>query len=142
MRTKFLFKTNKYNGKSIVFFDGFCHLCDNFVNILLKIDKKNTLFFSPLQGKTSKELEITSDDQELKTIIFFDGKKIYKRSTAVLLIFYKLGGIWSIFIIFKLIPLFIRDFIYKVIAESRYKIFGKRNSCRLAKENERKHFLP
>ena len=97
-----MLKKNDHNGKLIVFFDGFCHLCDSFVNILLKIDKKNTLFFSPLQGKTAKDLEIITNNEVLKTIVFFDGKKIYKRSTAVLLIFYKLGGLWSILIIFKI----------------------------------------
>ena len=41
----------------------------------------------------------------------------------------EMGGVWKLFFIFIIIPNFIRDFIYKIIAKTRYKIFGRHDYC-------------
>ena len=43
--------------------------------------------------------------------------------------------------IFYLIPRFIRDFIYDMIAKYRYKILGKTDTCYMPKKDEKRLFV-
>ena len=45
------------------------------------------------------------------------------------------------FYIFKLIPAFVRDYLYKSVSKSRYKIFGRNDSCLIPKKNVKKNAL-
>ncbi len=85
--------------KKVVLFDGVCGMCNRSVNLLMSIDARNLLLFSPLQGEFAAQ-EAKEDARDLDTILFFDDGKIYKRATAVLRILSQLGGVWSIARIF------------------------------------------
>ena len=61
-------------------------------------------------------------------ILINDGKS-YLKSTAGLKVLKLLGTPWNVFYIFILIPAPIRDFVYTLVAKTRYKIFGKRENC-------------
>ena len=126
--------------KKVVLFDGVCGMCNRSVNLLMSIDARNLLLFSPLQGEFAAQ-EAKEDANDLDTILFFDDGKIYKRSTAVLRILSQLGGVWSIARIFLLVPSVVRDAVYSWIANNRYKWFGKSDACRLPTKEEREKFL-
>ena len=126
--------------KKVVLFDGVCGMCNRSVNLLMSIDARNLLLFSPLQGEFAAR-EAKEDAKDLQTIIFFDNGKIYKRSTAVVRILTQLGGVWSIARIFLLFPSILRDTVYRWIANNRYKWFGKSDACRLPTKEEREKFL-
>ena len=124
--------------KSVIIFDGVCGLCNQSVDILIKMDREKRFKYTSLQGEYVKTLDIQPD---IDSIIFYEDGTVYYKSTAILKIFQALDGIWKITAIFFLIPRFIRDFIYDIIAKYRYKIFGKMDSCRLPKEGEEKLFI-
>jgi len=126
--------------KKVVLFDGVCGMCNRSVNLLMSIDKRNLLLFSPLQGEFAAR-KAKEETEDLDTILFFDNGKIYKRSTAVLRILTQLGGVWSIARIFLLFPSIVRDAFYRWIANNRYKWFGKSDACRLPTKEEREKFL-
>ena len=42
--------------KKIIFFDGYCGLCNFFVTTVIKLDKKRMFRYAPLQGELAKEL--------------------------------------------------------------------------------------
>ena len=44
-------KTNK-----ILFFDGYCTLCNGFIDFIFRYDQKQNLLVASLQGKTAKSL--------------------------------------------------------------------------------------
>ena len=122
----------------VVIFDGFCTLCNKTIKILIKIDKEKILMYTSLQGEYIKKLNIP---QNIDSIIFYEEGVLYYKSTAVLKILRSLGGMWVLVNIFYVIPLFIRDFIYAIIAKYRYDIFGKMESCRMPTEDELALFL-
>ena len=126
--------------KKVVLFDGVCGMCNRSVNLLMSIDKGNLLLFSPLQGEFAAR-EAKEDTEDLDTILFFDNGKIYKRSTAVLRILTQLGGVWSIARIFLLFPSIVRDAVYRLIANNRYKWFGRREQCMIPSQELRERFL-
>jgi predicted DCC family thiol-disulfide oxidoreductase YuxK len=127
----------------IILFDGVCNLCNGLVNFIIKKDHKSKFKFCALQSSQGKLLlqKFNLDADEINTIVFINGDKCLQKSTAVLNIFYELGGIWKIFYIFIIIPPFIRNFVYGAIAKSRYRIFGKRNACMFPSEEIRNRFI-
>jgi predicted DCC family thiol-disulfide oxidoreductase YuxK len=127
-------------NKPILFFDGFCNLCDGLISFLIKWNK-GQFYFAPLQGQAAKIKLSTSDIEGLNTIIFLDKGIKYTQSRAVLRIFWHLGGFFKIFSFFKIVPQSISDFLYNWVSKNRYKWFGKKESCRLPTEVEKKLFL-
>ena len=127
----------------IVFFDGVCGLCDMTVTRLLKMDRRGKLKFAPLQGETARQFLEPRDIQELKSLIYFDGRGPVRASTAVVRILWQLGGIWR-FVSCNLwmIPLPLRNWGYGFVARRRYDWFGKKESCRLPQPGEMDRFLP
>ena len=118
-------------NKKIIFYDGICNMCNGFVNTVIKLDKRNQLFFSPLNGKNAKNL-LKAQGGKIKNIdsvIFYNNKKISIKSEAVIDIIKSLGSFYIIISIIKIIPSFILDGIYDLVAKNRYSWFGKKSSC-------------
>lgn len=124
----------------IVFFDGVCGLCNHFVNFLLRHDRKRKLTFSPLQGKTIQKTKAASFANE-QTIVFLQGDLLLVKSRAAIEVIAALGGVWKLSKILLIVPCFIRDFVYSLIAKHRYQWFGKTDVCRLPTSEEKPYFL-
>ena len=134
---------SNYLDKPIVFFDGECVMCNQFVDILLNIDRQGSVMIAPLQGTTAaKLLPPLPNNREEWSIFYIDRGEIFEQSDAFLNICRRLGGIWSILNLFKIIPRSIRNVIYRIIARNRYRLFGRRSTCRLPNEQEKSRFLP
>jgi len=130
------------SNRKIVFFDGVCNLCNGFINFIFKYNNNETLQVASLQGETANKYLSTQEKEVLSTVIYYrDGKK-YTQSSAVLLVFKDMGLPFNLMTIFIIIPKFIRDFIYQMIARNRYRLFGAKETCRLPTESERNRFLP
>ena len=116
---------------SILLFDGVCNLCDSLVGFVIRHDRSKKIIFSSLQSENGKSLlaQYGLPAGYLKSVVYIKENKYYTRSSAVLNILKDLGGGWSLFYGFIIIPVFIRDFLYNIIAGIRYRIFGKKISC-------------
>lgn len=128
---------------SIVLFDGVCHLCNGSVNFLLKRDKKECFLFATLQSDSGQALlkqhQLSTND--LDTVILIQQGQFYTKSTAILRVLKELGRGWQIFYVFILLPRFIRDAIYNLVAHSRYRLFGKNEQCRMPSPDIERRFL-
>lgn len=133
---------------SIIFFDGVCNLCNTFVDWLIRRDLEKKIFYAPLQGATAREkLKNISHEgrpvgEALPSVFYVKNNRTYQKSDAALHVIADLGGVWALARILVIIPKFIRDFIYDFVAKNRYQWFGKKDSCRLPSEAEKKQFLP
>lgn len=116
------------NNPSQVLYDGHCNFCVGVVDFLQKKDKQNTFEYLPLQKKEARALlkQKGIDFASLKTIYFVDGEKVHKRSKAIFSIFQKLPMPWRFLSGFRILPVFLTDAVYKLIAKYRYSLFGKR----------------
>ncbi len=65
------------------------------------------------------------------TVKLIQGHKVYDRSTAVLRIACGLRFPWPLMGIFLLIPSFMRDPVYNMVARNRKRWFGERTTCYL-----------
>ena len=126
-----------------MFFDGHCNLCNNSVDFVIKRDKKRAFRFAPLQGETAKTVlgDLNIDLEHPDSFVLSKGDKIYFRSKAALMVAKGLGFPWSLMSVFLVLPSFIRDAVYNLIARNRYKWFGRKETCRLPSPEERSLFL-
>lgn len=127
--------------ESVVYYDGNCLLCSRTVKFLIKADKKMVLKFAPQQGECFSLLKSQYPATPLASIIFFNKGKIYSKSTAVLAIIKELPYPWKIGYVTIIIPRFIRDAVYMIIARNRQHWFGESAECYLGDEKNKKRFL-
>ncbi|HLN20127.1 MAG TPA: thiol-disulfide oxidoreductase DCC family protein [Bacteroidales bacterium] len=127
----------------ILFFDGVCNLCNGLVKFIIRHDRKGTVMFSSLQSEAaSKFLSRYSFNGKIPdSVIFLSGNRIYLKSSAILQLLKVTGGLLRLFYIFRIVPRFIRDFVYDFVARNRYRVFGKRNECMIPGPDVRKRFL-
>ena len=119
---------------SVIIFDADCLLCNRFVQIVSVIDKKDSIYFTRLSGKTANY--ILSNNKSLvdvDSIIFYLNGNIYIKSDAVIRISKSLGFPYNMMSIFKIFPRSMRDIFYDFVARNRYKFFGKANKCLISK---------
>lgn len=147
----------------ILFFDGVCGLCNRFVDLMLRADKRGRYRYAPLQGETAQRLlgpQAQAGDRETgdrpldssqasgpqagdpQSFVFLEKDKRYEQSNAVLLALSGLGGTWRLISLLYVFPRPLRDFVYRIVARNRYRWFGRRDECRLPTPEERDRFLP
>ena len=127
----------------LILFDGVCNFCNFWVNFALKRDRKKKLKFTTLQGETAKQLllKYNINPTSLSSVILIDNGKAYTQSSAAIRICKYLNGGWKLFYGLMIIPKFIRDFFYNIIARNRYKWFGKKEECMMPAAELKERFL-
>jgi predicted DCC family thiol-disulfide oxidoreductase YuxK len=131
------------SARPVVFFDGVCGLCDRFVDFVLRRDPRGYFRFAPLQGQTAAQRLGAADIADLKTVVVVEGSLGYRKSAAVIHVLHGLGGFWAVIAgILWIVPRPIRDLGYSCVANNRYALFGKKETCRLPTAQERSRFLP
>lgn len=123
----------------IIFYDGLCGLCDRSVQFIIKNDKRKKFRFATLQSDFAEQ--ILGDDANADTFILFEKGKIITRSTAALRVCKILSGKLSLLYIFILVPAFIRDTFYDLIARNRYKWFGHFDECKIPTPEQKELFI-
>ena len=96
-----------------------------------------------MQGRTGQEIlkKFNLVPDSYNSLILVEGESIYTRSTGALRISRHLGGGWRLLYVFIILPKFIRDQVYNLIARNRYKWFGKKESCPIPTAELKAKFL-
>jgi predicted DCC family thiol-disulfide oxidoreductase YuxK len=128
---------------SIILFDGFCNFCNSSVNFIIKRDKKNTFKFASLQSNSGITLQkkFSLNPADMSSLILIKGEKYFTKTTAALKIARELKFPWNLLYIFIIVPPIIRNISYNIIANYRYKWFGKRDVCRIPEPELKDKFL-
>jgi predicted DCC family thiol-disulfide oxidoreductase YuxK len=135
-------KANKTENL-VLLFDGVCNLCNGLVQFVIKRDRAARFRFGALQSPAGRKFmkQFKLPVQDLETLVLVkDGKALIK-STAVLTLLRELGGFWGLFYVFIIVPVFIRDGVYDLIARSRYSIFGRTKACMIPTPDLKRRFL-
>lgn len=115
----------------LVIFDGVCNLCNGTVQFIIKRDRKKKFTFTAYQSIAGQDIlkQYGFPVTDQSTVVYVKNGIPYFKSKAVLEILRDLGCCWNFLYILIVIPPFIRDFVYDIIANSRYRVFGRRESC-------------
>ena len=126
----------------IVLFDGVCNFCDASVNFIISRDRAGVFRFARLQSVAGRELiEKYSIPADVDSVILIDNDRAFIHSDAALRIAQRLGGVWKLLSLFRIVPRPIRDWGYKLFAKNRYRLFGKKDSCMMPTPEIRERFL-
>lgn len=132
------------DDKPLIIFDGECGFCSRDVDLVLRHDKQGFFRFTPAQSPLGTALMrhygFRTDDYETSLLIENGVAHIY--SDSVLRVVELLGGVMGMTATaMRLVPRFIRDGVYRVVARNRMKIAGRRQTCRAPTPEERERFL-
>jgi len=136
--------TNFPKNKQLIIFDGVCNLCNSKVLFIIKHDKKNRFMFAPIQSESGQQIisQFNIDTAETDSILLYSHKNGLKiKSTAALQIAKLLRfpvSLWSIFLI---VPACMRNWVYDLIANNRYKWFGRNDKCMVPTSELKSKFL-
>ena len=124
-------------NKTIILFDGECAMCNNYILFVAKNDSDDNFRFLSIQNKKIIELKKTYaiEEDNISSICIIDNNKIKRKSRAVLKIVSMLKFPYNLLTVFYIIPNFLRDIIYDLVAKNRYRIFGKVDECSIVKKH-------
>lgn len=136
------------SGRSVVYYDGVCGLCNRSMRFLIDEDRDHLLYFAPLQGPTFAAVNEAIDLQQgLDSMVYIraggsNAQEVFVKSDALVQIMSDLGGLWRVVSWVRWIPRPIRNRVYDWIAKNRYRWFGQYDDCRLPTPTERTQLLP
>ena len=130
-------------GNNIILFDGVCNFCNGAVNIVIKYDKHSIFKFAAQQSIQGQALlkQHSIDNGNMDSIVLIQAGQVYFKMDAVIHICELLTGWPRLFIFLKFLPTSLRNFLYTIVANNRYRIFGKRKECIIPNNNIRARFL-
>jgi predicted DCC family thiol-disulfide oxidoreductase YuxK len=114
-------------SKIVIYYDGVCFVCSSVINALIKMDKSDILYFSPLQSKYAKSTIDTKYLENMDSVIVKKNEKIFSKSNAAFQVLKELRS--PLRFVFYFVPTFLADLIYDFIAKKRYVWFGKKEEC-------------
>jgi len=125
----------------IMFFDGECIFCSKAIQFFIKIDKEEIIRYTTLQSdegqSVMKKLNIDSD---MDSVVVIDKGEYFVKSDVTFRLLKKIGLPYSALNVLGFLPRSFRDFFYDIVANNRYKIFGKSDQC-IIPSTEQKHLF-
>ncbi|OXM13359.1 thiol-disulfide oxidoreductase DCC family protein [Paenibacillus herberti] len=110
--------------KAVALVDGTCALCSGLTRFAARRDPEKQLRFAALQSEEGQLLLKKSglDPDRRDTFVLLKNGRGYTRSSAALELMGLLHGGWPLLRMLKIVPLNLRDAVYKLIAASRHKL--------------------
>ena len=128
---------NNLKNNEVIIYDGICVLCNKYIKWVLDKDKENLFLISNLQSKFTEEKFPELRKIDSVAVIKKNGE-IVQKSKAVNHILKSINRLILLRTILKILPLSISNFFYDIVAKSRYKVFGKYESCPIIKVEKNK----
>jgi predicted DCC family thiol-disulfide oxidoreductase YuxK len=136
------------SSKTLVLYDGVCGLCNRLNQFLLKRDANDHFRFASLQSQFAVSLLKRYDINAVDLNTFYvlpdyeqPSQRLLTRSDAALYVLGRLGRVWRLLRIARVLPKSLRDALYNLVARNRYRIFGKHDVCLIPEERYRRKFL-
>ena len=129
------------DSRALFVFDGVCALCSGGARRVMQLDRAGRIAFTPAQGALGQALYRHYGLEMDDTYLFVANGRGYSMSSGYFAVAQELGGWWRLALAGRIVPRFIRDALYRMIARNRYRWFGKAEYCALLTEDQRKRLL-
>lgn len=124
-------------------FDGTCAFCEGAVKFIATRDPRGYFRFGASQSPQAAALlaPYGLSRETTRSLILIEGGQVYLRSTASLRIAARLRAPWRAARVFLLVPVPIRDAVYRVVAAIRHRIAGRSNACEIPPREIRERMI-
>ena len=138
------------DNSAMLLFDGTCGFCAQSVQFVLRRERRRrTLRFASLQSNAGSDVRTRHPElDQVDSVIWVEpgdgaaGETVYVRSAAVLRVLHYLGGIWTVLAwLAVLVPRFIRDAVYDLVARNRQRLIRGGMACLLPTPEQRTRFI-
>ena len=112
-------------------FDGVCVLCSGAVRFILDHEKAPGFSFTPVQSDLGQRV-LAALGQPLDgndSVVVIDDGRYFLKSDATVRLARCLKAPWSWYAAVRLLPRPLRDWLYDRLAQNRYSIFGRYETC-------------
>jgi len=139
--------TQSQSPAPVLLYDGVCGICNRAVRTVLRFDPDGSLRFAALDSDFARAIiDRHPAIHDVDSVVFVDEpgrptERVAVRSAAALRVVDYLGGPWKLLKVSRIIPVPLRDWLYDRIADVRYRIFGKYESCPLPPPEVRARFV-
>ena len=123
-------------GRHLILYDGVCGLCNRLVTEVLTRDPDGVFHFASLQSEVARSLLVARgknpdilDNMYVVADYKSGAPRLLGRARAALFVIANLESPWRFLRMFGVLPTFLLDAVYKVVARNRYRIFGKLDHC-------------
>jgi predicted DCC family thiol-disulfide oxidoreductase YuxK len=119
------------DDKVLVVFDGVCVLCSGFAKFILKRDRASAFRMTTAQSPIGQALyrHYGLDTEEFETNLVIADGRAYAKLDSVAVAGARLGGPWRALAPLCLLPRPLADWLYDRVAQNRYALFGRTDSC-------------
>jgi len=134
---------NQPGPRMVLLFDGHCNLCSGLVQFILKNDRSGKIKMASLQSQVGMELLQQQNISEVlpDSMVLIKGGKVWFESDAALHLALELENYRRLGKFLFLLPRFLRDWGYRLVARNRYQIWGKSAECYLPDPVWKERFL-
>ena len=127
----------------VIVFDGVCVLCSRWVRFVLKHDRRQLFKFASMQSSAGRMLltqhGLNPDDPN--SLLLVNEQRAHTDTDAIICIVRQFGGLWRLVVLMRVIPRAWRDAWYRVLAQNRYRWFGRSTVCMTPSEQVADRFL-
>lgn len=130
----------------VLLYDGVCALCNGAVRFVLAHDRSRTIRFAALDSAFARCVIARHPGlRNADSLVFveppFGDARVAVRSEAILRVAARMGGPWRAAALLRILPRAVRDASYDLVARSRYRVFGKLDSCPRPPADARHRFI-
>jgi predicted DCC family thiol-disulfide oxidoreductase YuxK len=132
----------------LILYDGVCGLCHRLNRFVLARDPAGRFRFASLQSALAGKILARHgrDPRDLDTLYLVlgygrSGERLLRKSDAALWILGELDSSWRAASVLRLVPRSLRDLGYDLVARTRYRLFGRYDTCPLPDPRHRARFL-
>jgi predicted DCC family thiol-disulfide oxidoreductase YuxK len=130
----------------LLLFDGECGFCAAGVQFILRHERSHTLRFAALESDIGRAVRARHPQtHRVDSMIWVEesegAERVLVRSAAALRIARYLGGAWRLAVVGYMVPRFLRDALYDLIARNRHSLSRHADQCLIPPPAVRMRFL-
>lgn len=141
--------SHESKSRPVLLYDGQCGLCNRLVRALLRSDRAGRLHYAPLQSAPAQAylrgqgLPLADFD----SLVFVrdwnqpSAGEYLLRTNGALAACAEVGGGWRMVAWLRVLPAWLRDPFYRLVARSRYALFGTYRPSPLPEPEWEKRFI-
>lgn len=130
-------------GALFTVMDARCSLCARGAAWIARNDTAHAFTIIPVQSDVGRALMLHYglDPADPSSWLFVQDGRAYCSLDALIRVGWRLGGVWRVFVLLRVLPIAVQDILYRAVARNRYRLFGTADLCNLPDPEVQKRLL-